>query len=191
MSFNVLVIPEDPTLNGHILKPLAERLLEDAGKPNAKVKVLDKPRMRGYRQAVRAVRDALPERYGFFDLWLFFPDADRAGAAAMDQLETDLDAQGITLFCCPAQPEVEIYACAAFRDDLPGTWEEARAHPRMKEEVFEPLRSQLGFERRAPGGGRKSMIQQSLQNLPRLYQLCAETRRLRDRIAELVQPRRD
>ena len=41
MSFRVLVIPEDPTLNGYILKPLAERLLEDAGKPNAKVKVLD------------------------------------------------------------------------------------------------------------------------------------------------------
>ena len=48
MSFNVLVIPEDPTLNGHILKPLAERLLKDAGKPKARVKVLDKPRLRGY-----------------------------------------------------------------------------------------------------------------------------------------------
>ena len=191
MSFDVLVIPEDPTLNGHILKPLAERLVQDAGKPNAKVKVLDKPRLRGYDQAVKAVSDTLPERYGFFDLFLFFPDADRAGAEAMDNLEADLDAQGITLFCCRAQPEVEIYACVAFRDQLPTTWEDARAHPRLKEEVFEPLRSRLEFRRRAPGGGRKSMIEQSLQNLPLLYRLCPETEQLRDRIAELVQPRRD
>ena len=83
MSFNVLVIPEDPTLNGHILKPLAERLLNDAGKPKAKVKVLDKPRVRGYDQAVKAVRYIVAERYGFVDLCLFFPDADLAGARAM------------------------------------------------------------------------------------------------------------
>ena len=189
MSFNVLVIPEDPTLNGHILKPLAERLLQDAGKPNAKVKVLNKPRLRGYDQAVSAVRDTLPKRYGFFNLCLFFPDADRAGADAMDNLEANLNTHGIKLFCCPAQPEVEIYACAAFRDELPGTWEEARAHPRLKEEVFEPLRSQLRFQRRAPGGGRKSMVEQSLRNLPLLYQLCPETKQLRDRIAALVQAR--
>lgn len=185
MSFNVLVIPEDPKLNGHILKPLAERLLEDAGKPKAKVKVLDNPRLRGYDQAVKAVRDELSKRYGFFDLWLFIPDADRAGAEAMNDLETDLDAQGVTLYCCRAQPEVEIYACAAFRDQLPTTWDDARVHPRLKEEVFEPLRSALGFERRAPGGGRKSMVERSLQNLPLLYQLCSETRQLRDRLAVL------
>ena len=186
MSFKVLVIPEDPTQNGHILKPLAERLLQDAGKPNAKVKVLDKPRLRGYDQAVRAVSDTLPGRYGFFDLFLFFPDADRASAEAMNNLEADLDDQGLTLFCCRAQPEVEIYACAAFRDQLPTTWDDARDHPRLKEQVFEPLRSRLGFERRAPGGGRRSMVERSLRNLPLLYQLCPETRQLRDRIAAFV-----
>ena len=107
----------------------------------------------------------------------------------MDNLEANLNTHGIKLFCCPAQPEVEIYACAAFRDELPGTWEEARAHPRLKEEVFEPLRSQLRFQWRAPGGGRKSMVEQSLRNLPLLYQLCPETKQLRDRIATLVQAR--
>lgn len=191
MSFNVLVIPEDPTLNGHILKPLAERLLKDAGKPNTRVKVLDKPRLRGYRQAVRAVRDTVVQRYGFYDLCLFFPDADLAGAGAMDELEAELRARGVTLLCCAARPEVEIFACAAFRDELPGTWEEVRSHHRLKEEVFEPLRARLGFERRAPGGGRKSMIDRSLRNLPLLYRLCPETKRLRDRIAALVQARGD
>ena len=188
MSFKVLVIPEDPQLNGHILKPLAERLLKDAGKPNARVKVLDNPRLRGYDQAVRAIRGQLPQRYGFFHLWLFFPDADRAGVEAMNDLEAGLDGRGITLFCCRAQPEVEIYACAAFRDDLPVTWEAARNHRRLKEEVFEPRRSLLEkLQRRAPDGGRKYMIEQSLRNLPLLYRLCPEAGQLRDRIAAWLQ----
>ena len=189
MSFNVLVIPEDPALNGHILKPLAERLLKDAGKRNAKVRVLDKPRLRGYVQAVKAVRYTVPERYGFVDLCLFFPDADLAKDRAMQDLETELRGRGVSLLCCPAQPEVEIFACAAFHDELPCTWKEAHSHPRLKEEVFEPLRARLGFQRRAPGGGRKSMIERSLQNLPLLYKLCPETKRLRDRVAKLVQER--
>ena len=39
MSFNVLVIAEDPKYNGVILKPLASALLADAGKPRAKIRV--------------------------------------------------------------------------------------------------------------------------------------------------------
>ena len=182
MSFNVLVIPEDPTWNGYILKPLAKKLMESAEKPKARIEVLANPRLRGYAHALRAIREQLPESYGFFDLWLFFPDADRAGEDAMTRLEADLHARNIPLLCCPAQPEVEIYACVGFRDDLPGGWEDARAHPRMKEEVFVPLLQRHGDPRQA-GGGREQMITRSLQNLQRLFQLCPETERLRDRIA--------
>ena len=186
MSFNVLVIPEDPTWNGYILKPLAKRLLADAGKPVARVDLLANPRIRGYAHALRAIRDELPDSYGFFDLWLFFPDADRAGADAMERLEADLHARGIPLLCCPAEPEVEIYACVGFQNDLPAGWRDARTHPRMKEEVFAPLLRRHGDPRQA-GGGREVMIKSSLQNLQRLFQLCPETMRLRDRIAERIE----
>jgi hypothetical protein len=186
VSFNVLVIPEDPTWNGYILKPLTKALLDDAGKPNANVKLLENPRVGGYDPALSAIRGELPDRYRFFDLWLFLPDADRASAEAMDNLETELKSRGIPLLCCPAQPEIEIYACVAFRDDLPGPWEEARKHPRLKEEVFEPLLRRHGDPRQA-GGGRKTMIERTLRNLPRLFQLCPETQRLRDRIAAHLQ----
>ncbi len=183
MSFKVLVVPEDPILNGHILKPLAGALLDDAGKPNAKVKVLDSPRVRGYDHAVRAIRsDDLHASYAFYDLWLFFPDADRAPSDAMDDLEARSRSRGVSLLCCPAQPEVEIYACAAFREELHQTWEDVRTHPRMKEEVFEPLLAKHGHPRR-PGRGRDVMIAKSLRDLPRLLRLCPETKRLRDRIA--------
>ncbi len=186
MSFRVLVIPEDPTWNGYILKPLAKRLLADAGRPLARVALLANPWLRGYPHALRAIREELPDTYRFFDLWLFFPDADRASPDAMTRLEADLQARDIPLLCCPAQPEVEIYACVGFRNDLPGGWEDARTHPRMKEEVFEPLLQTHGDPRQA-GGGREMMITRSLQNLQRLFQLCPETRDLRDRIAAHLQ----
>ncbi len=188
MSFRVLVIPEDPTWNGYILTPLTKALLRDAGKPNAKVTLLTNPRLGGYDQAVSAVRNELPDRYRFFDLWLFFPDADRASQDAAENLEAELQSKGITLLCCPAQPEVEIYACVALRDDLPGSWEEARNHPRMKEDVFQPLLAKHGDPHR-PSEGRDLMIERSLRNLPRLFQSCPETRHLRDRIAAFLPAR--
>lgn len=188
MSFRALVVPEDPALNGYILKPLAQRLLAEAGRPSASVKLLTDPRVRGYDEAVRVIRDDLAGRYRFFDLWLFFPDADRANDEAMKGLETALGDQEITLLCCPAQPELEIYACAAFRNDLDEAWEKVREHPRLKEEIFNPLLNRRGDPRR-PGGGRDLMMKASLRNLPLLYRLCPELERLRDRIAAHVRTR--
>lgn len=185
MSFRVLVIPEDPTHNGYILKPLMEALLADAGRPQASVQVLSSPRLNGYDHALRAIRHELADSYRWFDLWVFVPDADRGTPAAMAALEADLAGKGVTLFCCPAEPEVEIYACAAFRADMPVDWAAARAHPRMKEALFEPLLLAHG-DARSAGGGRVQMIEESIRNMPALLQLCPELKRLRDRVAGLV-----
>ena len=185
LSLRVLVIPEDPTHNGHILRPLVQAILADAGRPSARVQVLVNPRMQGYAQARRVIVELLPLRHRWFDLWLFFPDADRASADAMRRLETDLEELGISLFCCPAEPEVEIYACAAFlRDlrDMNQTWDGIRSNPRLKEEIFEPLLDRIRTVDRS-GEGRRVMITQSLRNLPLLFRLCPELKRLRDRIA--------
>ena len=93
MSFKVLVVPEDHTHNGAILKPLLQALMADAGKPSANVKVLDNPRVQGFDQAVAAIRGELVDRYRWMDLWLFMPDADRARPMAMQALEAALAAQ--------------------------------------------------------------------------------------------------
>ena len=178
----VLAIPEDQTYNGYILRPLVKAIMADAGRRSAKITIAPRPRLQGYAHAVRAIRDELPELYGFYDLWLFFPDADRASADAMRFLEKEIAAQGTTLLCCAAQPELEIYACAAFRSDIPGTWEDARQHPRMKEDVFQPLAERHGIPRQL-GKSRRLMIARSLRNLPLLFRLCPELQDLRDRIA--------
>ena len=181
MSTRVLVIPEDPTNNGYILKPLVEMVLAEAGRPSARVNVLTNPRLRGYDHALRAIRGELAVRYGHMDLWLFFPDADRANADAMRDLESSLESQGITLLCCPAEPEVEIYACVAYRDDIGMHWQEARNHPSFKETLFEPLLKAQSNQRR-PGGGRSEMTSTSLSNRQSFFSFCPETADLRDRI---------
>ena len=186
MSFSVLVIPEDPQQNGHILKPLAQAIMRDVGRPNAKVNVLTRPRVRGYDQALRAIRSDLYVSYRYMDLWLFFPDADKASQDAMRDVEVELEGRGVALLCCIARPEVEIYACTAFRRDIHEAWEEVRQHPRMKEDVFAPLLARHGDRRRA-GGGRDLMVSESLSNLPLLFQLCPELRCLRDRITLFLQ----
>ena len=186
MSFSVLVIPEDPQQNGYLLKPLVRAIMRDVGRPNAKVNLLTQPRVRGYAQAVKTIRTELYPSYRFMDLWLFFPDSDRAGADAMRDVETHVAANGVKLFCCAARPELEIYACAAFRSEISESWEETRSHPRLKEEVFDPLLSRYG-DPRQPGAGRGLMINESLGNLPLLFDLCPELRCLRDRIVGHLQ----
>ena len=187
MSYKVLVIPEDPTNNGYILKPLMQAILTDAGKPNAKVDVLTNPKLAGYDHALRAIKEELADRYGFWDLWVFMPGADRAAPQAMTALETTLAGKGVKLLCCPAQPEVEIYACAPYRQEIQGGWKAAREDIKMKEDVFDPLLKKHGDARRA-GAGRDLMITESLENLPLLFQLCPELKALRDRIAALINP---
>jgi hypothetical protein len=159
--------------------------MAEAGRPAAKVDVLTNPKLGGYDHAVRAIREELPERYRFWDLWLFFPDADRATPDAMRTLERELAEKNIPLLSCPAQPEVEIYASAAFRADIPGSWDQARANTSFKEEVFAPLLTKHGDTRRA-GAGRDLLIAESLKNLPLLLQLCPELRDLVERIRQLV-----
>ena len=183
MSFKVLVIPEDHTYNGAILKPLVEAVVADAGKVAAKVKVLEDPRMQGFDQAVTAIRGVALERYAWMDLWLFMPDADRAVAAAMTSLEEGARARGIKLLCCAAQPELEIYASAPYRTEIPGGWPQARRHARFKEIIFPPLLERHGDPRR-PAGGRDLMINEAVSNLGLLFQLCPELKELRDRVAE-------
>lgn len=185
VSIKVLVIPEDPTNNGYILKPLVEAILADIGKPNAKVHVLTSPRLNGYTDAVRAIREELSERYGFWDLWIFIPDADLASSRSMDTLEGELAQKGVRLLCSPAHPEVEIYACVANRADLGAPWSEVRASASMKETYFEPLLEANGDHRRA-GGGRDQLISASLTPIGTIYQLCPELATLRDRLRSIL-----
>lgn len=185
MSFRTLLISEDPSLNGYLLSPLAQAILASAGKPAARVELLTSPRTRGYDHALQVIRNEVPEGLRYHDLWVFFPDADRASEKAMQRLEEDLRSKGVSLLCCPAQPEVDIYACVAYRKRIGLPWDEIRSHPRLKEEIFMPLLAQYGDPVKS-GGGRDILIRESLRNLPLLFRLCPELKILRDRISRHI-----
>jgi len=183
MSFRVLVIPEDPTYNGYILKPLAERMLAETGKPQARVALLTNPKLGGIEEAKAAVRGKLVEAYGHFDLWLFLPDADRA--SGLDELEKAVAARGVRLFCCAARPEVEAWLLAGHRDKLGLTWSDVVKHPRLKEEVFDPFLAAHGDPRRA-GGGRDALMKETLGNYQGLLKVCPELAELAERIQRIT-----
>jgi len=183
MSFRVLVVPEDPTYNGYILKPLAERMVAEAGRPNAQVQLLVNPKVQGYDDAVRAIRGQLADRYGYYDLWLFLPDADRSGDLAA--LECELGRKSITLRCCKAVPEVEAWLLAGHRDKLDVSWQVVRGHTQLREEVFEPFLARHG-DARSAGGGRGALMRETLQNYRGLLEVCPELAELEKRIREIA-----
>ena len=154
-------------------------MLSELGKPNARVTVLTNPKLNGYPHAVSAVRGDLADRYGHLDLWLFLPDGDRA--AGLAALEEEMAHRGIHLICCAAQPEIEAWLLAGFRDELGVAWPELRQHPRLKEEVFEPFLSQFG-DARSPGGGRERLMRQTLGNYRGLLSVCPELADLENRL---------
>jgi len=180
VSFRVLVIPEDPTYNGYILKPIVKRMLSELDKPNAYVKVLDSPKLNGYPHAVSAIRRDLVDRYKhLFDLWLFLPDGDRA--SNLEALESELAGQGVHLFCCAAVPEVEAWLLAGHRDKLSLFWGDVRQHRHLKEDIFEPFLAQFG-ESRSPGGGRERLVREALANYRGLLSVCSELAELEGRL---------
>ena len=187
MSFTVLVIPEDPKLNGYILRPLVSAILEDAGKPQSEIKIYPNRRLTGYEQAKEAIRgEKLADKYGFFDLWIFMPDADVATPEAMEDLEANHAKKNLKakLICHAAQPEIEIYACVSHRDKLGEHWQTVRSERDMKEKYFYPLVKKLGYEK-FPGEGREQLTESSLTPRSALYQFCPDLAELRDRITQL------
>jgi len=183
MSLRVLVIPEDPTNDQYILRPLVQRMLAEIGRPNATVRCLTNPRMTGYDHALETMRKELPQAYCHFQLWLFLPDSDRA--TDFRAIEHELDVQGIKLICCAAIPEVEAWCLAGHRQKLKTEWNLARANPRFKEEIFQPFLELYGNSRR-PGNGREDLMRTTLTNYRSLLTVCPELELLERRIRDFL-----
>lgn len=186
MRFGVLIVPEDPTHDRYILKPLVEALLVDLGKPNAKVEVLANPRIQGYEQAKRLLLERLLQQYSHRDLLLFMPDSDLLDRSSeFKHLENAAADCGARLICCAAIPEVEIWLLAGHAERIGASWSQAREHSHLKETLFARFLQTYGDPRR-PGGGRDQLLKQTLRNLPGLLSRCSELLELRSRIAALL-----
>lgn len=182
MSFNALIVPEDPTNNGYILDPLIECMLAECGKPHAKVEVLRNPRTQGYEHAKTVLMGEVLDRYRHKNLLLFLPDADGKNRdVEFQNMENVANGLGVPLICCAAQQEVEAWLLSGHLEKLNAPWKIIRADSSLKENAFETFLAQHGDPRRA-GGGRDVLMKQTLQNYQGLLQRCPELAELERRI---------
>jgi len=181
MSYKVLVIPEDFTKDEHVLKPVVERILADAGRPNAAVLVCRDPNFRGIGEALKKERlkkDVIA-RYPMVDLFILLVDRDgEAGreltAAGLEtELTRELNNRNARFVAELARQEVEVFVLAGH--DLPGTWswQEIRADADVKNTSFQELVRAKGVER-LPHDGRKKLMAEAIKNWARIKSRCPE-----------------
>ncbi|MEP7362354.1 MAG: hypothetical protein ABI972_03795 [Acidobacteriota bacterium] len=193
MSTRVLVIPEDATYNGYVVKPLVERIFREIGTARAQVNVCRTPAVHG-KDTVRGLLPEILDRHPHTDLFLYFQDSDlQPTEGAFQYLERIADRANQRLICVAAQPELEIYPLASVRaqiqTELGIGWPELRNHHRLKEECFEVMADRLRLAG-GPGKGRLTLMQQALQNYRGLEAICEELVTLRERIAEFLESQR-
>jgi hypothetical protein len=193
MSWNVLVVPEDPTHNGYLLRPLCKRLLREAGRPNANIVVLPEPKVRGISHAKQLLEDRIPRDWGHFELILFICDADGSATSRKDAFQRleQLAVQRkrpVKLICCAAEQELETWLLSGHPEklkDFNWRWQEVRAEVSVKERYFQPFIEKYG-DAATPSQGRERLMQEALANYTGIKQRCPELQELENRIRAYI-----
>ena len=176
----VLIIPEDPTLDQYILKPIVGRIFADLGK-SPRIEVLSKPRLRGVSQALdSAILTNVVETFRMIDLFLVLVDRDgnphRSGVA--HQRETEHQGR---LFVCLAVEEIEVWMLAIHRESLGFPWNEVRAEIHPKERFAQPFLTEKA-PKLDPGAGRAWAMRELGARWTGILQCCSELEELQRRI---------
>lgn len=197
MSLNVLVVSENPTYNGAILKPLCERLFVECGKTQANIEVMANPRTNGYEHANRLFPRTILALYSHKHLVLFRPDSDGqdrsgefSGLEAVFERKAVAMGRSIRLICCAAVPEDEAWLLAGHEDKWEPDWQWGlmRADRSIKENYFYPFLQKHGQDvSRFPDEGRRQMMVAGLRNYAGIRSRCEELQSLENRIHAFIQ----
>ncbi len=181
MSYKVLVIPEDFTKDEHVLKPVVEKILADAGRANPTVLVCRDPNFGGIGEAMKKERLKMDviERYPMVDLFILMVDRD--GDAGREQraaqLESELTPEVKTAngrFVAElARQEVEIFVLAGHELPDGWTWQQIRADGDVKNTAFQDLVREKDTSK-LPHDGRKKLMAEAIQNWARIKSRCPE-----------------
>lgn len=173
---NILVIPEDPTFDQFILKPLFERLFRSMGKGKARLKICQDPVLGGVHEALKLGRlKEITERYeGMIDMFILCIDRD--GVLGRKQRLREIEAAfspDNMFFAENAWEEVETWALAGLRLPKEWKWGEIRTAIHVKEEYFDRLveMRELG---ESPGLGRKQLGREAASNIKLIRTRCSE-----------------
>ncbi len=183
----LLIIPEDPTLDQYILKPVVQQIFQDLGR-KARVDVLTDPHLRGVQQALdrRMVADIIRDN-AMIDLFLLMVDrdCDEKRAAKVSDL---VEGHPGMILAVLAREEVEVWALALHRKALGKPWRDVREHCHPKEEFFEPfVERQKWLE--TVGKGRKRAMRNLGQGWRGLLKVCPEIAELKQQVAEWLASR--
>ena len=172
----VLIIPEDDRKDQYILNPIFNQLLRSIGKPKARIRVCQDPRLGGVVEATKSERiSEIVERYkGMMDIFILCVDRDgeEGRRQRLDQIEAEF--KDVQLFLAEnAWEELETWVLAGL--DLPAdwNWKTVRAEVQVKEQYFEPLVAQRNLSDK-PGGGREPLAEEASRRIDAIRQKCPE-----------------
>jgi hypothetical protein len=181
---NVLVIPEDPTLDEHVLQPVIAHVFRDLERP-ARVRILKDPHLRGAAQALDpAVVAAIVRDNPMEQIFVLVVDRDCNRMGNEEKAAARVAEHAGKLVACLAFEEVEVWMLALHRERLAMPWREIRAECDPKERFAEDLLDQLG--RDTPGHGRKGAMRGLGARWKGLLQMCPELEALKNEIDVLL-----
>lgn len=152
------------------------------------MEVLTNPKVSGIDR-IPGLRPKIVERYTHFDLLLLLVDADgKDRSGQFTKFEADASARHVRLICCAAVQEVEAWLLAGHISKLSRPWSEVRADVSVKENFFASFLRQFG-DLRSPGGGRDTLMKETLSNHRGLLERCPELAELQGKVcAALLLP---
>lgn len=196
MSTRVLIIPEDFRKDQYMLKPIVRAMFDALEKPNARIKVCQRPLLRGVEQALDTdyLTEILEDYAGMVDLFLLCVDRDcepHRRERLDDRERWAGEEHDCSLIAENAWQEIEVWVLAGH--DLPPdwTWEDIRRDCDPKEMYFAPFAEQQDLSN-TPGGGRKVLAEEAARRYPRIRQLCPEdVARLADDVGNWLEESND
>jgi hypothetical protein len=176
----VMVIPEDPTLDQYILRPVMERMFLDLGR-NARVQVLANPRIRGVAQALDAATVArVVAMYPMIDLFCIMVDRDGEPGRPVEAGKREAEHPD-RLMVCLAVEEIEVWMLAVHREQLDVPWQDIRSERDPKERFAEPFLA-AHAPRQAPGAGRVWAMRDLGSKWRGVLRVCPELEALKQRL---------
>ena len=172
----VLIIPEDFRNDQYMLKPIFDRLFRSIGKPTARIRVCQDPRLGGIGEAMKPERIAeIVDRYdAMTDVFILCVDRDgvEERRGRLDRLEVRFGDERI-FYAENAWEELETWVLAGL--DLPATWRwaDVRAEVSVKERYFDVLAKRRRVLD-APGAGRKPLAEEAARQIRAIRQKCPE-----------------
>lgn len=179
MSLRVLVIPEDPTFDHYVLKPVIQAACRYVGQHRAVVRVLQDPAAKGVDHILSdEFMQVVIDRNTMVDIYLICIDRDgRPGRDHALQHRVQQTQPGLTphqrIGGRSAEQELEVWCLALHSKSLPTAWKQVREEPHAKEVHFDPLAQRLGVAH-SPGQGREVLGRDAAANYQRLRTLCPE-----------------